>query len=85
LAYFSKRAVENILEALRFHVYWLFVSGLGSSDLGSALASGLGSALASGLGSLGDLRGQIGRCLGFGSRFVLLFQKFVDALSSDAR
>ena len=44
LAYSGKRAVENVLEALRFHVHWLFVSGLGSAWLqasGSALASGL--------------------------------------------
>ena len=41
LAYSSKRAVENVLEALRFHVHWLFISGVGSSGLGSAWAWGL--------------------------------------------
>ena len=41
LAYSSKHPVENGLQALRFHVHWLFISGLGSSGLGSALASGL--------------------------------------------
>src|SRR5208283_4893803 len=51
LSYSSKRAVEILLEALRFHVHWLTVSGLGSSGLGSAFASGSGSAFTSGLGS----------------------------------
>src|ERR1019366_2606954 len=41
LADSSKRAVEIVLEALRFHAHWLFVAGLGPSGLGSASASGL--------------------------------------------
>ena len=51
---------KTVLEALRIHVHWLFVSGLGSSGLSSVSAS--------------DLE------LGFRFRFVLLFQKFADAL-----
>src|ERR1019366_5884808 len=51
LSYSSKRAVEIVLEALRFHLDALTVSGLGFSGLESAFASGVGSAFAFGLRS----------------------------------
>src|SRR5208282_5771687 len=85
LSYSSKRAVEILLEALRFHVHWLTVSGLGSSGLGSAFASGsaftsgLGSAFTSGLGSAL----ASGFASGFGSAFASVFgSAFASGLGS---
>src|ERR1035437_10997005 len=39
LADSSKRAVEIVLEALRFHALWLLVAGLGSLGFGWAVGS----------------------------------------------
>src|SRR5208283_5084623 len=101
LSYSSKRAVEILLEALRFHVHWLTVSGLGSSGLGSALASVFasgfgsafasvfGSAFASGLGSA--LASGLGSAFtsGFGSAFAaassFFFRSSSTPFSSEAR
>src|SRR5208282_6054460 len=97
LSYSSQRAVEILLEALRFHVHWLTVSGLGSSGLGSAFASGSGSAFTSGLGSaftsgLGSaLASGLGSAFtsGFGSAFAaassFFFRSSSTPFSSEAR
>ena len=64
-----------MLEALRFHVHALTVSGLGSSGLVSAFASGLGSAFTSGFGSA--------FASGLGSAFAAVFgSAFASGLGS---